>query len=487
MLDKSQKKLIVKNTFILNAVEISSKFIGLFLTIVMARKLGVEQLGLFGFAMAFAALFRIIPRFGFNTLVVREVSRNPKDTSQYFINIAFIKTILALATFLLVWLVLQVMGYPQEKVNIILAATLIVIFTTYLTFSNSFFRAHQKTKYEAFLRVSWSFLNSTVGISIILMGFGLLVFMISQLAVIALIVAISCYFVITKLNFLKTSIDFQFCNQVFRKSLPFVVTGLSSLIYMNSDTVMLFLLNGDAATGWYTAAKKVYSIFIFISMSFMGAFLPAMSKLSLKSSDKVIEVYRKAHKYLLIISIPIVIGISALADRIILVLYGTEYSPAIWALRILIWALVFKFINDGANMAFFALDKEKTVVKVTLWGACINIALNLILIPWLGLVGACIATVISRGVVYIITITKLVRYHNSIKLLSISYKPLLGCAAMTFTLYLLRPLELSLVIALGAISYFAVLFLIKTFRMEEIQTIITSFRTAPKVHHNPVD
>jgi PST family polysaccharide transporter len=77
------------------------------------------------------------------------------------------------------------------------------------------------------------------------------------------------------------------------------------------------------------------------------------------------------------------------------VLYGKSYLAAGSILAIHIWASVFVFIGVGQGPWNITEGLIKLSLQRTLAGAIMNIALNIILIPRYGGIGAAIATVVS--------------------------------------------------------------------------------------------
>lgn len=87
-----------------------------------------------------------------------------------------------------------------------------------------------------------------------------------------------------------------------------------------------------------------------------------------------------------------------LSDQIIKILYGNEFAESAKILVIHIWAGIFVFSGIASSQWFLMEKLQIYSLYRTLAGAAINIALNFILIPIYGAIGAAVATVISQGV-----------------------------------------------------------------------------------------
>jgi len=98
---------------------------------------------------------------------------------------------------------------------------------------------------------------------------------------------------------------------------------------------------------------------------------------------------------MLIIGIPIGIGTTLLADSIILLIFGAEYTQSIIALQILIWGVIFAFIAVPFENLFYSANKQSIVTLEVVIGVILNVIMNILLIPKYSLVGASIATTIT--------------------------------------------------------------------------------------------
>ncbi|EKE05577.1 MAG: hypothetical protein ACD_19C00208G0001, partial [uncultured bacterium] len=99
---------------------------------------------------------------------------------------------------------------------------------------------------------------------------------------------------------------------------------------------------------------------------------------------------------MLIVVFPISVGIAVLAKDIVLYLYTPEFVNSILPLQILVGGLVFSFIGFPIGAFLNACDKQKTQTAIVGFAMVINIALNLLLIPNFGVVGAAISALVGN-------------------------------------------------------------------------------------------
>ena len=68
---------VERNAVILFFAEVMPQALGLGVTILIARMLGVENYGLLSFAYSLSTILLVVPKFGFDQLAVREIARRP--------------------------------------------------------------------------------------------------------------------------------------------------------------------------------------------------------------------------------------------------------------------------------------------------------------------------------------------------------------------------------------------------------------------------
>lgn len=129
-------------------------------------------------------------------------------------------------------------------------------------------------------------------------------------------------------------------------------------------------------------------------------------------SDIFLNIY-------LVISIPLAIWVSVLADKIIVILYGREYEQAFVALRILIWSEVLIFLYISLANVSNCIGKQVVVTKQTAVSALFNLITNFFFIPRYAFVGASFTAVASEIIGSLFFYFNLVREDIDYRLISV--------------------------------------------------------------------
>lgn len=461
---------LVKNTSVLMVSQIIGYALAFFYSIYSARYLGVEGFGVLSAALAFAGIFSILTDLGLSNLTVREVARDHKMARKYLSNAMALKILLSLLTFILIAVLGYLSGYPQEKSYVLYFITLSLILNSFGGIFNAIFQAYEKMEYQSITQI----LNNVmmfvgiflaIGYQLNIVAFAFVYFAASAFSLILTIIICLWKFIIPKIEF-----DFSFWKSMLIEALPIAVSGIFALIAFRVDMVMLEMIKGSVAVGWYSAAYRLMEALLFFPSMYTLSVYPLLSKFYVDSRQSLEISYYKSFKYLTIISVPIVAATTLLAPDIILLIYKSSFSESIIALQILIWALPFIFLSYVLGSTIVSVNKQVEVVRITFITMIINIGLNLVLIPSWGFVGAACVTVITEIALFISYFYIVTRHVCFISPRKVLVKPVIATLFMCVFIVLVQT-NIFLEIVLATIIYFAVLFIIKGFSQDDINIL----------------
>ena len=216
-------------------------------------------------------------------------------------------------------------------------------------------------------------------------------------------------------------------------SLPLLGSAIMVTIMLHIDTLMLGYFKTLEMVGLYNAA---FPLAAFISMPLYAMLLIYMPVATGLYSRNLIPELRRNYiivtKWLISLSLPIFLILALFPEAVLHLFFGQSYLPAATALRILSLGFIINNLMGPNGETLIALGHSRFIFWATLATAIMNIVLNIVLIPPLGLVGAAIASVVSITVINII---------RSLKLYSLSQ-------AQPVSKNLLKPVVISIALAL---------------------------------------
>jgi len=105
---------VAKNTALLLISQAIGKILHFILVIFVARYLGDVGFGKYSFAISFTMLFSVLVDMGLNILITREIARDKSKAGTYLGNALITKSILALVTFVVIALAINLMHYTTR-------------------------------------------------------------------------------------------------------------------------------------------------------------------------------------------------------------------------------------------------------------------------------------------------------------------------------------------------------------------------------------
>ena len=469
---------IARNTTVLLVAQVASYLLSFFYMMYAARYLGPANFGILSFAIAFTGIFAIFGDFGLQSLMVREIARDRTVAPKYLANVSLMKVIMVAVAFGLIALTINLMGYPEETVRVVYLFALVVIFGVFTQMFYSIFQAFERMEFQAIGQILSSALLLGGVIFAIRHDFTVVGF--ASLYVITNAIALSYSFAVLKLRFSGSAsapaarvmeFDRSFWKPTIKEALPFGLITLFVAVFYGADTIILSSAKGEAVVGWYSAAYRIVLVLLFVPGALAPAMFPVMSRLYTTSRDSLRHGVEKLFKYMAMLGIPLGVGTTLLAQRIIWVVFGPEYIPAAIALQILIWSVVLVYIGGPIGTLLQTTNKQRTVARIVGISTLTNVVANLILIPRYSYVAAGAIAVLTTLISLIMQYIACSKTGWSVidrKFLISFGKTVLASVVMGLFIYYLGNMTLLLLIPLAILLYFGTLFALRFFDKDDM-------------------
>ena len=372
--------------------------VGLFVSVWVAKYLGPKQFGFFSYTLSFVGLFAFIATISHNSIVVRELVKNPNHNDE-IVSTAFWLRIMGAMLGILITLAVSINLTSNDRfINILIL--IIASSTIFQSFNvvDDYFQSKVMNKFVVITNVISLFLSSVIKIILILNDAPLIAFVwvvffdnfILASGFIYFYIKLNSKFKIKNLKFKsKTAI------LLLKDSWPLMISSAAIMIHIKVDQVIIKEILGLEAVGQYAAAAKVSEAWYFIPSVLTASFFPAIINAKKNNEDLYNSRLQKLYDIMVWIAIAIAIPMIFLSDWLIEILYGYQYSEAGNVLMIHIWAGVFVSLGLASNTWLICENLQKFLIVNTFIATITNIGLNYILIPKFGIVGAAWATIIS--------------------------------------------------------------------------------------------
>jgi PST family polysaccharide transporter len=366
--------------------------IGLFVGVWAARYLGPDNFGLWNYSIAIVAILSALSTLGLDQVLVKNLIENESYEDQLMGTAFFLRFFGAL----LAVAISCIYVYSQHNHFLLLI--------TFLTGLNLIFQSFDvidlklqsvlKSKNSVIIKNSAFIITSILKLIIILEKGSLVSFVIISLVEIML-GALGLILNYNLFRVLKWRFNTEYAQKLLRECWPLILSGIIILLYMRLDQVMIGRMLSAAAVGLYSVSVKFSELWYFIPTVFANSFFPKLIKIK-GDGTQYKNVCLKLLKVLFIISFSIAVILSLFAEKLIGSLYGHSFIASAFALKISIWTAIFVFWGVAAGNMLVIENLNKHNLYKSLQGLVLNIVLNLILIPRMGINGAAIATLISQ-------------------------------------------------------------------------------------------
>lgn len=410
----SIRKKIFLNTIVRWTGEIIGKIGWFVFTLSIARKLGRIDFGYFSYAFSLGSFFVVFSDLGTNLLITREVSKDRNKINFLLGNVLFIKFIISL---LIYFFVLVVSYFIKENYLVTIIIVLSLIINSFLDPFNSLYRADKKLYLETVIVLIWRLMIVVIGIvGIYFFNFNLLNIAILFL-VVGLLSVVITYIIADKEYKFNFKIGKNFCGDILKESFPLGMIMIFGAVFFKLNTVILQYLSGANDVGIYSAAFKLIEGSFFISTIFSYAIFPYFCELSKECNSKIIGIFSKAFIVLFLISIIVFILLYFFSEKIVNFLYGKEFIYSVDSLKIIVFGLIFIFLNELYSYFFVSLNMHRLVNKILLFCAILYIALNIFLIKIFdkGFLGASWSLVIIQMVIFLLYSINFLYFRKNLK------------------------------------------------------------------------
>ena len=389
---------LVWNTGLALALNLVVRAAGALTFIAIARLGSPKDAGTFSLAIGYLAVLTTL-FVGLDDILVRESARVREQTLPILMTYGVIRFALSIVAWLALLLILIVLSlYSPNDLRVLTVITGCILIDAFSALGQSVLNAHNHFDgplvavtvgaaiklggalfallgHQSLMVLSWAWpLGSAFSAALLT---GMLVRHLSSLA---------------RLHF-----DPGWARQLVRLVPAFSATSILSGLEYQLDVVLLSVLLSNEAVAWYSAAVTIMMVVLTASQAYRMVLYPALVRVL---TDRPAALRGLVGRSTLLMG-----GLALLAAAIITliapwlmdVLYAGRFAVAVPVLQVLIWNVVFLFLNVPLVRFLMASNGQSVVWRTLLVSLTVNVIANLLLIPRLGVMGSAYARLFSSG------------------------------------------------------------------------------------------
>lgn len=469
-------KLIAQRIGLVSLTNLLLSLSGIILLPILTRNMPIEDYGTWAQVSVTVGMVPSVVTLGLPYTMARFLpSSKKKDENR---DIFYSNLFLVLVSSIFLSSILYVVS---EKLAFLLFdgnTTVVKILSTTIFFESmsgiflGYFRASQQIKIHSAIMFGQTLLNLFLVAFFVLSGKGIVGAVFGVLLK-SFFISFFCFLVIVFQLGLQMP-SFGHLKEYLAFGVPTIPGNLSSWVVNSSDRYVIGILLGTAAVGYYSPGYALGNIIrmVIAPVSFM---LPVVLAKHYDEQDvnTVKTILSYSLKYFLAIAIPSFFGLSLLSKPILSFLSTPEIASQSYLITPFV-ALGALFSGVYSIITQIIVMEKKTKVIGTMWifSAALNLALNFLFVPFMGIVGAAFTTLIAFMLNLIFTTSYSFKRFKFDLNIDFVLKSVFASTLMSPIILLINPVSLLGVlisVILCTLTYFVILGFLKGFDKQEIQ------------------
>jgi len=394
--DQQALEKYFKNTGMMFIGRIGSLAIKMFVGIAVANYLHRESNGILNGGMVYIYFFSAVATLGLDQFIVKELHQFPENRDQILGTSFWMKVIAGFLCIPLIYIAYLVYPAKATPYNFVLILSVIGIIQAFNVI-DSYFQSQVQSKYIMQVQIAGNLVSALV--KLLLIHFEMpLIFFVYAYAFDFLLLSIGYFYTYHRKqrSIYSWTFNFELSKKLLKYSWPLIISGIMVALYMKIDLLMVQNISGAKEAGAYATVANLSEVWNFIPSVIVTTLFPAILNAKRDNLDRYKKRIQNLYDLMVYISLPIAIIVTFAAPLIYRILpFKPEYYYSAPALSVHIWSGVFVFLGAASSQYLIAENLSKLTFVRTGFGAVINIVLNLLLIPHMGMMGAAIATLVA--------------------------------------------------------------------------------------------
>lgn len=474
-------KMLGRGTIYLMSAQMVFLMVGYTIHFGLGRYLGPVLYGIFGIMLSFLVIYRVLMQSGTVGAVSKYIAENVSLANSIRNQAMKFQIFFALVTFVLLFttapLIAKLLRDSTLTPYIRFTTLFIPVFAVYSVYEGSLngIRAFGKQA-----KVSLIYNTTKVSAVFILVFLGFKIYGVIGAYLIASLVALLIARHYWTFKSSEITDNFEI-GKIVRFALPVILFFSAFNLVMSLDLFFVkAILRQKSQIGFYTSAGALsripYSIFLALNQTLFPSIAKSTSK---RGSAELTKKYiNQSLRYLLIFLLPGSFVISTTSKNLVSLIYTDRYLAAASPLSILIFGMTFLSVFIILTTIITASGRPRVSLMIALLLLGVNIILNAVLVPIYGLAGAAVATTISGFLGVLIAAVYVYKHFQTLT----SLLSLFRITGISLIIYLVArnfPVSGILLILYYVgllLIYFALLFIFREIKKEDIQVIKDVFQ-----------
>lgn len=471
----SEYQLFTQRIGLVGATQLLTGLENIILLPVLTKTIPIYDYGLWAQIIITIGLIPAITTLGFNVLLVTYIPTIKRK--DHICNLFYSCLCLILVASLVLTIILYIFSEQiaftlfDNKIVIVKTLAIIAFIESISLFYLSYFRATQQIiKYSKISSAKSIFKVSIITI-LVFLGYGLYGAVIGLTISSLLILIIVIYTVSIEIGLKLPS--FENAKEYLSFGIPILPSIMSKWIVNSSDKYMIGGILGSTFVGLYSTAYSLGSLMLmfFAPIDFMLPMILSKTHVE-KNEAKIKKILTYSLKYYLTLAVPAFFGLSLLSKPILTLLSTPNIASKAYIITPLVALSILLFgIYSIYNKILILEKKTKVIGKIWTLSAILNVGLNILIVPHIGIIGAALTTLIAFSIALALVIYTSNQYISVDINIYYILKTLVASFLMSILIVLFYPTGMATLVTLicfCCVFYIIIMLLLNGFTKEEI-------------------
>lgn len=388
------------------AAQILSAVSGIVLIVFLARFLGTSEYGLLFLVISVFGVAKLFSAFGIAKAAARYITEynetNPAQVPNVIrisllVNVVFITAVVLVLLFSRGWIA---EFFAEEEIRwLLLFGALFIPLATLVQYSRIILQGFERIQMAAAIKIVNKGTRVVFVVLFVVVGLGVAGALLGYVVAYLLAVIVGMAAVFNRYRSIEAApTEPGLATRIIKYNVPIAATHSAHTVEHQVDTILVGFFINPTAVAYYTLGKQINQ-FIEIPISALGFTLsPTYSAQKAKGDvETASAIYESALSHSLLLYFPAVAGLILVAEPLVAVLFGAEYLGASAVIQVLAFFALLKAVDKltAQGLDYLGRARERATAKIAT--AVLNLVLNVLLIPRLGVIGAAYATVFTFG------------------------------------------------------------------------------------------
>lgn len=396
MTSKTELRAIAINSGWLIGDKIVRLGLGLIIGVWIARYLGPEQYGVLASAIAFLAIFQALAALGLDSVVVRQLAQASESAHTVLGTALTLRLVASTLSLMLATLIGFIIYRDDLKTLVVLLLVASGIVFQSADVIDLWFQSQSKSRRTVVAKAVAYACAAAIKVGLIVSSAPLWAFAAAQsieLVISAAALRFSYrHFKVQRPWLWQASMAKALMTQGF----PFLLSGLSIVVYMKSSQLFISQLLDQRALGLYSTAQVLSELWYFLPMTIATSVAPAIARRKLVSALDYNSAMQRIFGFMWVLSIVLSALICLNSSWIVALLYGKAYEGAAAVLAVHTFTLIPVSIGVIQSLWLVNENKGRIAIYQALAGAASSLSLSYLLIQKFGILGGAVAILSSQ-------------------------------------------------------------------------------------------